>query len=568
MPSNTRHRLILLALGALLWAGSAQAQAPTITAVTDAITANADFVILQNIGGYASARIQVTGTYDDTWEVQCSSRGTPQTGYTFDADDELSMVKQGTTTTVAEVTDDAEAIWQVPDITGCLAIRVIATAFTSGTQTITIVATTAGGGGGSAGGSPGSSDTTEATQLLVLGAVDGLEALLGTTNTSLAIIDNVVFGAGTEAAAQRVTIANNSTGVVGTIEAAGALLTAAQLIDNIVRVEDDVAGSAFSGVGFLAVRQDSQSDLCADGDFCPITVDADGNLRVTTAAGSGTSLADDGDIVAGTTAGTPAIGFYQSTVTACTDGDACIVGITSGRAAKVHFTDAAGASMAVDTQALWGGAVTFTAGTVPTGGFSFGRVSAAAPSTTGVIDDDAVVPWMLGTGAGVAQPSFAGVLAVAGAGGTGTGVQRVIEANDSQLSADVALIKTAVQLIDNQETAATGFSYTSVAASESEHAVTANPATLWSVTATNHAATIAFLRCENDNAAGTAPGTDTPELDLAIPGATTGAGITFSFPRGVAFSTAITCWVVTGEAQSDVAEVGADDVKLLYSFKP
>lgn len=65
------------------------------------------------------------------------------------------------------------------------------------------------------------------------------------------------------------------------------------------------------------------------------------------------------------------------------------------------------------------------------GVISGGRVSAAAPSTTGVIDDDFAAQWMLSTGASVTQPSFAGVLAVAGNGASGTGVQRVTLANDS-----------------------------------------------------------------------------------------------------------------------------------------
>ena len=131
---------------------------------------------------------------------------------------------------------------------------------------------------------------------------------------------------------------------------------------------------------------------------------------------------------------------------------------------------------------------------------------------------------------------------------------------------------TALQLIDNAETAASHYAYTSAGATEDEHVVVAAPAVLWSVTATNTAAAVAYLRCENQDELGDgAPGTDTlaaaTDLDLGIPGATTGAGITFSFARGLAFTVGIKCWLVTGEAYSDVAEVGANDVKLLYSYK-
>jgi hypothetical protein len=152
----------------------------------------------------------------------------------------------------------------------------------------------------------------------------------------------------------------------------------------------------------------------------------------------------------------------------------------------------------------------------------------------------------------------------------------VDEAGATDLGASIntalASILTAVQIIDNAETSASHYAYTSAGTTEDEHVVVAAPAVLWSITATNTAATVAYLRCENQDEIGDgAPGTDTlaaaTDLDLAIPGATTGAGITFNFPRGFAFSVGIKCWITTGEAYSSVAEVGADDVKLLYSYK-
>jgi hypothetical protein len=128
----------------------------------------------------------------------------------------------------------------------------------------------------------------------------------------------------------------------------GDALTSLQLTDNIVSVEDAPAGSGWSGVGALAVRQSVHADLAADGDFIPLTVDDDGGLRVTIVAGAGsggTALADDGDFTAGTTNMTVAGGFYQSSVTACTDGDACAVGITAQRTLKVTLFSAAGAEL-------------------------------------------------------------------------------------------------------------------------------------------------------------------------------------------------------------------------------
>jgi len=141
-------------------------------------------------------------------------------------------------------------------------------------------------------------------------------------------------------------------------------------------------------------------------------------------------------------------------------------------------------------------------------------------------------------------------------------------------SADVgALILTALQIIDNAETAASHYTYTTDAMTEDEHVVCAAPCTLWSITATNHAATVAFLRCENQDEEGDgAPGTDTlaaaTDIDIALPGNAAGAGISgMNFPRGMSFSVGLKCWVVTGEAYDNTDEVGANDVKLLYTYK-
>lgn len=108
--------------------------------------------------------------------------------------------------------------------------------------------------------------------------------------------------------------------------------------------------------------------------------------------------------------------------------------------------------------------------------------------------------------------------------------------------------------------------YTAAGTTEDEHQVKGSAGTLYSITATNTNAAARYLRCANQVAASTTPGTTTPIVDLAIPGATAGAGITFNFPVGVAFSTGLTCWTVTGAADTDVAEVAANEIKLLYSY--
>lgn len=194
------------------------------------------------------------------------------------------------------------------------------------------------------------------------------------------------------------------------------------------------------------------------------------------------------------------------------------------------------------------------------------------------------------------------VVPLMGAGNTGTGSPRVTEATDSQLSTGVgatgdaaatagstgsitaklrlmtsqldtistaiAAIQAATQLIDDDQTGATPLSYISVGTSEDKHVVKASAGRLFSITATNTNAAARYLKCENDTSANTAPGTDTPEIRLAIPGATTAAGFHTNYgPAGLAFSTALTCWLVTGAADSDVAEVAANEIMVLYTYK-
>jgi hypothetical protein len=131
----------------------------------------------------------------------------------------------------------------------------------------------------------------------------------------------------------------------------GAALTALQLIDNIVSVEDAVAGSGFAGIGALAVRQDVHADLAADGDFIPLTVDADGGLRVSIVAGAGsggTSQADDADFTDGTTSGTPIGGVAESAApSTVTEGDFGWVAITLNRAMKVTLYNSSGTELTV-----------------------------------------------------------------------------------------------------------------------------------------------------------------------------------------------------------------------------
>jgi hypothetical protein len=199
--------------------------------------------------------------------------------------------------------------------------------------------------------------------------------------------------------------------------------------------------------------------------------------------------------------------------------------------------------------------------------------------------------------AGAVHLNLAQVAGATVATGTGTaaGTERVNEATDSQLSAGVGAagdaaasvgstgsltaklrlmtsqldaITTAVQLIDNDQTGASVHYRTSAGSTEDEHEIKATAGRLFSVTATNTNAAARYLRCYNLTAANTTPGTSTVFFGLAIPGATTGAGFTVPFgPAGIEFSTALTCTLTTGAADTDVAEVAANEIKLVYAYK-
>ena len=210
--------------------------------------------------------------------------------------------------------------------------------------------------------------------------------------------------------------------------------------------------------------------------------------------------------------------------------------------------------------------------------------------------------WTLSANQSVNTAQINGVTPLMGAGNTGTGSPRVTEATDSQLSTGVGAagdaaatagstgslnakarfmtsildtisttltsILTALQLIDDDQTGATMSHRISVGTTEDEHQVKGSAGRLFSINVTNTNAAVRYLRCADQVAASTTPGTTTVWYGMAIPGATTGAGYTANFgPAGVAFSTGLTCWLVTGAAETDVAEVAANEININYTYK-
>lgn len=145
---------------------------------------------------------------------------------------------------------------------------------------------------------------TSAKQDTIIGHLDGVEGLL--TDIEADTDTLAVVGGGSEATAQRVTIASDSTGVLS-VDDNGSSLT----VDN-------------AGLTELAAAINSDK--------------VDVNIKSSDVATGGTSAADDADFTAGTTEGTPSMGVYESTPTSVTDGDLGTVGITAGRRLKTSAT--------------------------------------------------------------------------------------------------------------------------------------------------------------------------------------------------------------------------------------
>lgn len=153
--------------------------------------------------------------------------------------------------------------------------------------------------------------STSANQTTIIGHLDGVESLL--TDIELDTDTLAVVGGGTETGALRVTIANNSTGVLS-VDDNGDSLT----VDN-------------AGLTELAAAINSSK--------------VDVNIVSSDVATGGTSAVDDAAFTAATGSGTPAMGFV--TADEVNAGDVGVIGMLANRQQKVTLYDSAGAELSV-----------------------------------------------------------------------------------------------------------------------------------------------------------------------------------------------------------------------------
>lgn len=199
-------------------------------------------------------------------------------------------------------------------------------------------------------------------------------------------------GGGTEAAALRVTLASDSTGVVSVDDNGGALTVDGTVTANLAagtnnigdvdvlslpaipagtnnigdvdvlsvvpgtgatsqgKAVDSVAGATDTGIAPLAVRDDALTTLTpVDGDYVPLRTDSTGALwtRSTSAAG-GTSSTDEAAFTAGSSTGTPVMAAFDDvSPDVLAEGTVGIIRSTTNRALHVNLRDASGSELAV-----------------------------------------------------------------------------------------------------------------------------------------------------------------------------------------------------------------------------
>lgn len=151
---------------------------------------------------------------------------------------------------------------------------------------------------------------------------------------TLATVNNGAADGGT----QRVTIANDSTGVLASISTS---ITPGTAAANLGKPVDGVAGATDTGVLLLAVRDDALTTLTpADGDYTQLRVNSTGALHVT-GAGGGTQYVED-DAGAATPTVTLAGAIRQDTLASSTSTDGDVANLKVNASGALYVTGGGG----------------------------------------------------------------------------------------------------------------------------------------------------------------------------------------------------------------------------------
>ncbi len=347
--------------------------------------------------------------------------------------------------------------------------------------------------------------STAANQTTVIGHLDGVEGLLTTIDADTSNLS--VVGSGTEATAQRVTIATDSTGVLS-VDDNGSTLS---VDDGAGSLTVDNATISVVGSGTEATAQrvtiatDSTGVLSVDDNGASLTVD--GTVAATQSGSwvlAANSGVDVGDVTINNASGGSAVnvqdGGNSLTVDYATTGSGTATG-----ALRVELpTNGTGVLATV-------GAVTAITNALPAGTNGIGKLTANSGVDIGDVDVTSI------------------------SAGTNT-------IGDVGIKPRTTGGYTIFRSIDLDET-------------EEEIKGTAGQVFGWYIF--NAAATTHYVKFYNATAANVTVGSTTPVLTLPIPAG--GAANVFS-ETGIAFGTAITAAATTGVADADTGAPAANAV--------
>ncbi len=162
------------------------------------------------------------------------------------------------------------------------------------------------------------------------------------------------------------------------VQVDGAALTALQLIDNIVSVEDAVHGNGDSGVMALAVRNDALAALAgADGDYAPLQVNASGALFIQEGAALDVSAATvTVDLGANNDVTIDGSSIVKAEDAPHSTGDAGVMGLAVRKATPANLSGADGdyEPLQINAGRLWTSATIDAA--LPAGTNAIGKLAA------------------------------------------------------------------------------------------------------------------------------------------------------------------------------------------------
>jgi hypothetical protein len=185
----------------------------------------------------------------------------------------------------------------------------------------------------------------------------GALAVQPTLGGVLATAGNGASGTGV----QRVTIANDSTGIlaaVTNVATIGTSVTPGTGAAHLGKAEDAAHSSGDTGVLMLGVRQDADSSpVSATGDYQSFLFDSSGNLKVNIKAGAGsggTAMTDAAAFTRGTTSVTPVAAVVETSAPTLTNGNSGALSLTTAGALRVSVASGGIAGVTEDAASAGG----------------------------------------------------------------------------------------------------------------------------------------------------------------------------------------------------------------------